>query len=58
LLKHDSASRVSSLLYLVPPATAVEAYLLFDEKLSAIDLAGIALTALGVYLVIKKKTVV
>lgn len=55
LLKHGSASKVSSLLYLVPPATAVEAYFLFHEKLSALDFVGIALTALGVYLVIKKK---
>jgi drug/metabolite transporter (DMT)-like permease len=54
LLKHGSASRVSSLLYLVPPATAVEAYFLFNEKLSSLDFMGIGLTAVGVYLVIKK----
>lgn len=56
LLKHGSASKVSSFLYLVPPATAVEAYFLFNEKLSGIDFIGIGLTALGVYLVIKKKS--
>ena len=55
LLKHGSASKVSSLLYLVPPATAIEAYFLFNEKLSALDFAGISLTAIGVYLVIRKK---
>jgi len=54
LLRHGSASKVSSLLYLVPPATALEAYFLFDEKLSAISTTGIALTAVGVFLVIKK----
>ena len=58
LLKHGSASKVSSLLYLVPPATAVEAYFLFDETLSALDFLGISLTAIGVYLVIKKRTLI
>lgn len=53
LLKHGSASKVSSLFYLVPPATAIEAYFLFNERLSSLDFVGIALTALGVFLVIK-----
>jgi drug/metabolite transporter (DMT)-like permease len=57
LLKRGSASEVSSLFYLVPPATAIEAFFLFDEKLTALDFFGISLTALGVYLVIKKKQV-
>lgn len=57
LLKRGSASQVSSLFYLVPPATAIEAFFLFDEKLTAQDFFGISLTALGVYLVIKKKQV-
>jgi len=57
LLKHGSASQVSSLLYLVPPATALESYILFHEKLTRIDLLGIALTAIGVYLVIRKTSI-
>ncbi|MEX2290675.1 MAG: DMT family transporter [Mycobacteriales bacterium] len=52
LLRRGTASGVSSLLYLVPPATAVEAYLLFGERLSPPSLAGVALTALGVALVV------
>jgi drug/metabolite transporter (DMT)-like permease len=55
LLKHGSASKVSSLLYLVPPATAVEAYFLFNERLTKVDFVGIMLTAIGVSLVIRKK---
>lgn len=55
LLKHGSASKVSSLFYLVPPATAIEAYFLFDERLTTTDFFGIALTAFGVYLVIKNQ---
>lgn len=55
LLKHGSASQVSSLLYLVPPATAIEAFLLFDEKLTLLEVSGIALTAIGVFLVINRR---
>ena len=53
LLRRGSASGVSSLLYLVPPATAIEAYLLFGERLAAVGWVGIAVTALGVALVVR-----
>ncbi|WP_345771550.1 DMT family transporter [Geodermatophilus sabuli] len=52
LLRRGTAAGVSSLYYLVPPATAVEAYLLFGERLSAVSLAGIAVTTVGVALVV------
>lgn len=54
LLNTSSAASVSSLFYLVPPATAIEAYFLFGEKLNTQGLLGIAVTALGVWLVIKR----
>lgn len=53
LLNSGSAASVSSLFYLVPPATAVEAYFLFGEKVNTQGLIGIAVTAIGVWLVIK-----
>lgn len=53
LLRRGSASGVSSLLYLVPPATAVEALLLFDERLAPLSVLGIAVTAVGVALVVR-----
>jgi drug/metabolite transporter (DMT)-like permease len=53
LLNTASAASVSSLFYLVPPATAVEAYFLFGEKLNTQSLLGIAITALGVWLVLR-----
>ena len=52
LLRRGTASSVSSLYYLVPPAVAVEAYLLFGERVSPLSLVGIAVTALGVALVV------
>jgi drug/metabolite transporter (DMT)-like permease len=51
LLRRGAASRVASLFYLVPPVTAVMAYLLFDETLGATALVGMAVTALAVALV-------
>ena len=52
LLRRGTAAGVSSLYYLVPPATAVEAYLLFGERLSPLSLLGIGVTAVGVALVV------
>ncbi len=53
LLNSGSAASVSSLLYLVPPATAIEAFFLFGEKVNTQGLLGIGVTALGVWLVIR-----
>jgi drug/metabolite transporter (DMT)-like permease len=55
LLRLSSASRVASLFYLVPPATAVEAFLLFGERLGPQALIGLALASLGVALVVGQK---
>jgi drug/metabolite transporter (DMT)-like permease len=54
MLTRGSAARVSSLLYLVPPTTAVQAWFLFGEKLNPQAIIGIAMTALGVALVQKR----
>ena len=54
LLNKGSAASVTSLLYLVPPTTALQAYILFGEKVNTQGLIGIAMTALGVSLVIRK----
>jgi drug/metabolite transporter (DMT)-like permease len=53
LLRRGSAAGVSSLLYLVPPATAVEAYLLFGEALPPLSLVGVVVATAGVALVLR-----
>ena len=53
LIQRGTATAVTSLLYLVPPCTAVMAWLLFDEPITAVTVAGIALTAIGVSLVVR-----
>lgn len=51
LIQRGAATRVTSLLYLVPPCTAVMAWALFDERLGVLALAGMGLCAMGVMLV-------
>jgi drug/metabolite transporter (DMT)-like permease len=53
LIQRGAATRVTSLMYLVPPCTAVLAALLFGESLGLTTLAGIALTVCGVVLVVR-----
>jgi len=50
LLRHGAAANVARLFYLVPPVTALEAYLLFGETLDAWALIGMVLICLGVML--------
>lgn len=50
LIQHNDAVNVASLFYLVPPCTALVAWLLFDEAFTGLALAGMALTVWGVYL--------
>ena len=52
LLNNGSAATVSSLFYLVPPVTAIEAFFLFGEKVNTQGFLGIGVTALGVWLVL------
>jgi drug/metabolite transporter (DMT)-like permease len=51
LIERRAATRVVSLFYLTPPFTAVMAYALFDERLSLLAVAGMAVCVLGVALV-------
>lgn len=53
LIQRGAATRVASLMYLVPPCTAVLAWLLFGEPLTALVLLGIAVTAVGVAIVVR-----
>ena len=50
LLRHDAASSVARLFFLVPPVTAVMAWLIFGEALDAMAIAGMALIAVAVAL--------
>jgi drug/metabolite transporter (DMT)-like permease len=51
LIRHQAAARVVSLFYLTPPFTALMAWLMFDERLAPLALAGMAVCVAGVALV-------
>jgi drug/metabolite transporter (DMT)-like permease len=53
LIQRGAATSVTSLLYLVPPCTALMAWVLFNEAITVATVAGTALAALGVYLVVR-----
>ncbi|CAN5396725.1 DMT family transporter [soil metagenome] len=55
LIQRGTATAVASLLYLVPPCTAVMAFFLFDEPITVLTLIGIAITAVGVGLVVRER---
>lgn len=53
LIQRGVATSVTSLMYLVPPTTALMAWVLFGEPITALTIAGVALTATGVSLVVR-----
>ncbi|GAB4559026.1 MAG: DMT family transporter [Rhizobacter sp.] len=55
LIQRGAATQVTSLLYLVPPSTALMAWLLFKEPLTPVMLLGMALTAVGVSMVVRSE---
>ncbi|KAB2720492.1 DMT family transporter [Brucella intermedia] len=50
MIREGAMSKVASLFYLVPGTAAIMAYLIFGETLSAIQIAGMVVTTLGVAL--------
>lgn len=54
LIRKDAATKVTSLLYLTPPTTAVMAWLMFGESLSTAGMLGMLLAVVGVAFVVKK----
>ncbi|MEX0337226.1 DMT family transporter [Vibrio tubiashii] len=53
MVEHGAASSVASVFYLVPPTTAVQAWLMFGESFDGRGVLGFVFAALAVYLVAK-----
>jgi drug/metabolite transporter (DMT)-like permease len=53
LIRHGAATKVASLMYLVPPCTALVAWPLFGETYTAFSAAGMALAMIAVWMVSK-----
>ncbi len=54
LIQKGAAASVTSLMYLVPPVTALMAWILFAEPITFMTVLGTLLTALGVALVVRQ----
>ena len=54
LIKNNSASKTVSIFFLIPPTTAIMAWLFLNEKLNSLDLIGFVVATLGVYIATRK----
>ena len=57
LIKNNSASKTVSIFFLIPPTTALMAWLFLNEILTSLDLIGFAVATLGVYIATRKNKV-
>jgi len=55
LIKNGASAKVASLFYLVPPVTALQAYLLFDEQLGVTALIGFVVVCIGIALTLRTR---
>ena len=54
LIRNGAVSRAATLIYLVPPAVAIEAFLLFGERMAPVQVVGLVVTAAGVALATRR----
>ncbi|MDB4081518.1 DMT family transporter [Candidatus Pelagibacter sp.] len=54
LIKNNSASKTVSIFFLIPPTTALMAWLFLNEKLNNLDLIGFVIATIGVYIATRK----
>jgi len=57
LIKNNSASKTVSIFFLIPPTTAMMAWIFLNEVLNSLDLVGFAVATLGVYIATRKNKV-
>ena len=57
LIKNNSASKTVSIFFLIPPTTAVMAWLFLNEVLTNLDLIGFVVATIGVYIATRKNKV-
>ncbi len=54
LIRNSSASKTVAIFFLIPPTTAVMAWLFLNEVLNNLDVIGFAVATLGVYIATRK----
>ena len=50
LIKRNSASKTVSIFFLIPPTSALMAWIFLNERLSNLDLLGFLIATIGVYI--------
>ena len=55
LIKRNSASKTVSVFFLIPPTSAIMAFVFLGENLDAIDIFGFLIATLGVYIATREK---
>jgi len=53
MIRRGAVSKVAALIYLIPPTAALQAFLMFGETLTGVQIGCMAVAALGVYLASK-----
>ena len=57
LIKNNSASKTVSIFFLIPPTTAIMAWLFLNEVLTSLDLIGFVVATFGVYIATRKNKI-
>ena len=55
LLARGTASQTTSLLFLIAPVAAVQGWIILGEQMTALDILGLCLSSIGVYLATRQK---
>ena len=55
LLKNNSANKTVSVFFLIPPTTAIMAWMFLGENLDTVDILGFLVATLGVYIATREK---
>ena len=55
LIKKSSASKTVSVFFLIPPTSAIMAFIFLGENLDFVDILGFLIATLGVYIATREK---
>ena len=55
LIKKNSASKTVSVFFLIPPTSAIMAFIFSGENLDSVDIFGFLIATVGVYIATREK---
>ena len=57
MLKYNDAGKTSTLFFLIPPVSAIMAYLILQENFTHLDIFGLFLSSIGVFIATKNNSI-